>query len=127
MVNLEIATQCEGLSREEQESFLRLYAPDLTIWSESLGEHLLSAFLIVAPWSRLDNRALTNYLAMSGDRGIALFDWFPTKEALKHACGYEGSCLQSPILVIRHPNGAVEWSGEGSRARQELQRRASCA
>lgn len=127
MAEINILAECDGLPREQQEAVLRVRAPELRIWSATTTERLPCALLIVATWSQLDNAALADYLSMSGSRAIALHAWFQTKDELKRAAGYDGPCLQSPILVIRSQNGSVDWSGEGFQAKQELKRRASLA
>jgi len=114
-----LLTECEGRTRVDQVNILRQLEA-LTIWVPTDAPTLETSFLVVAPWAQLDGEALTDYLELEGARTLALHDWFSTREELKSVVGYDGPCLQSPILVIRESSGVAVWQGEGYSAREKL-------
>lgn len=119
-----ILQECDGLSREEQTRVLLRLAPNVQTWTDGASKPACSAFLIVATWSIQDRVALEDFLLLQECRILALQEWFSSREELQSASGYDGPCLQSPVLVIRDAHGSVAWRGEGFAAREELKRRA---
>ena len=117
-----ILSECDGLGRAQQIQLPNRLEPSLRIWD---GPHAKRpfTFLVVTTWSLPDGEALEDYLRVEGERMLALHGWFQTRQELQDAAGYDGPCLQSPILVIRDSLDAVVWSGEGYFARKELKRR----